>query len=185
MAQQLSRGRTALAGRVDDVARAAAAGLVHERRDVQERALTVLGPLVPSLQQETLDELRAAAADLPAVLRPQAEAALGLPAGAASVQASGPPAVAVPSSRVVPSVAGRPAPGPDAPGPGTPVLQVPAAPVPRLPADLVSADVPVVRDLADLVDAVAEHLEQRDPRSAERVLDGVSRFAAADPAGVP
>ena len=157
--QQLSR---AAAAPVDDLARVAAAGLAHERRDVQERALRVLGPMTPAVQPGTMQELRAAAGDLPAVLRPDAEAVLGplepAPAGPAELVAA------------EPGQHGHPV--------HPPVV------LPRVPIDLtVPAEAPV-RHLADLAAAVAEHLETGDPRAAERVLDGVSRLAAADADGL-
>ncbi|WP_380169599.1 DUF6493 family protein [Jannaschia sp. R86511] len=70
-------------------------------------------------------------------------------------------------------------------GPG---LAAPAAPADAggLPGDLaVEADlVAPVRDLRDLVEAAAEHVETHDPLAGERVLDALSRFAAADREGV-
>lgn len=129
--------------RGDDVALALADAFAHERRDVQERALTALRRTIShaALAVGTLEHLRVAAAALPPTLHADASDVLG-----ALVRAP-------------------------APDPG---LIVGPAPVAEGP----------LRDLGELVDAIARCLETGDLRTAERVLDGVAALAPQDPGAV-
>ncbi|MFC3689275.1 DUF6493 family protein [Aquipuribacter hungaricus] len=142
--------------RVNEVALAAAVALQHERRDVQEKALDALAKLVPRCDLGTVAQLREAAGDVAPVLQQRVTQVLGAP--------DKPPA----PDLVMPDLV----PDPSTPG--------------GLPFDVaVEADLLApVMDLRDLVEAAAEHVETRDPRAGERVLDGLSRHAAADPEGV-